>query len=168
MVDLRGASVCDNQAASRACQCVSALLLNRISTHLRTCMLHCLFKCASPRVHVHTRVSLYVMRCICRPLWLHLCCRLPLRSDLTLPFAFLIIYSTFAVTTSYSLCDPRPLILRSHCLFGTKRIKSKWPRLFIFPPPVSDHICTLHIGPCLYAHLWSKIRQHKWILQRNS
>lgn len=56
----------------------------------------------------------------------------------------------------------------SHCLFGTRRIKSKWPRLFIFPPPVSDHICTLHTGPCLYAHPWSKIRQRKWILQRNS
>lgn len=65
-------------------------------------------RCASPSIYAHARVSLYVMRRICRPPWLRFCPAVrPSAPDLALPLAFPffffllppIIYSTFAVTT---------------------------------------------------------------------
>lgn len=158
----------------------SGLLELRPRTHLWTCVLVCLFKCASPSIYVHTRVSLYVMRCIlpspvapfaalsAHPPWPHaaICfLRLFIQRLLSQP---IIVFR-----------DPWPPTLHSLCLLHAKRVKTKWPKLFVYFPSYCkwSHTYALRGCPpystlpvCMLGKLYNgqtQIRLHKWSLRRN-
>ncbi len=106
---------------------------------VRVCVRACLFNC----VYVHRLLFMYTPECLCMscvafaiPCGSVCCVVRPSTLTSRCHLLFPIINSTFAVTTNYSLsCPMTPDPSFPLCLLHAKhRVKTKWPRLFVYFP----------------------------------
>lgn len=97
----------------------------------------CKFNRASPSIYVHTKVSLYVMRCVCHPQWLFVVLSArPPWPRAAIYFFRLLIQRLLSEPITISRA-PWPPTVPSFCLLHAKhRVKTKWPRLFVYFPPL--------------------------------
>lgn len=101
-----------------------------------------------PSIYVHSQVSLYVMRCICRPLWLSL------PRHLTRPLwprAAILLFPDYLFNDCchkplLSLCDPRPLTLSFSVPFTFQESSDQ----------VTQIVCWYFPSYCRESHTYSQ------------